>query len=70
VLPRAEVRPEALDVARRIAEKPRAALEALKRTLSLHRRTAFETALTLETLMHQVTLGAQGAAQRIEDEYL
>ena len=69
VLPREAVRPAALDMARRIAEKPRAAVEALKRTLSLPRRTAFEQALTLESLMHQVTLGAAGAARRIEDNY-
>lgn len=69
VLPRAEVRAAALDLARRIAEKPRASLEALKRTLSLPRRTAFETALTLESLMHQITFRAGDARQRIEDEY-
>lgn len=70
VLPRAEVRAAAFDRASRIAQQPRAALELLKRTLSLPRRMAFEQSLTLESLMHQVTLGAADAARRIEDEYL
>jgi polyketide biosynthesis enoyl-CoA hydratase PksI len=70
VAPRAEVGPRARDLARRIAEKPRAALEALKRTLSLPRRQAFEQALTLESLMHQITLGAPGAADTIRATYV
>lgn len=68
VLPRVGVRPAALDLARRIADKPRAAIEALKRTLSLPRRIAFEQSLTVEAFMHQITFSA--AARRIEDDYL
>lgn len=70
VLPRADLEPRAFDVAERIAEKPRTAVEALKRTLSLPRRRAFDESLTLETLMHQVTLGAPGAAARIRATYV
>lgn len=70
VAARADLVPRARDLARRIAEKPRAALEALKRTLSLPRRQAFEQALTLESLMHQVTLGAPGAADTIRATYV
>lgn len=70
VLPRSEVREAAFDVASRIAEKPRSAIELLKRTLSLTRRTAFESALTIETMMHQLTMRAPGVAERIEAEYL
>ncbi|MGE3507758.1 MAG: polyketide synthase [Vicinamibacterales bacterium] len=70
VLPRTEVRAAALDVARRIAGKPRDAVEILKRTLSLPRRLAFEQALTLESLMHQITLGGADAPRAIEDGYL
>jgi len=70
VLPRAAVESRALDVAARIAEKPRPAVEALKRTLSLPRRRAFEESLTLETLMHQVTLGAPGATAKIRASYV
>jgi polyketide biosynthesis enoyl-CoA hydratase PksI len=56
VAPAAEVTARAFDVAARIADKPRAALELLKRTLSLPRRRAFEGAITLESLMHEVTM--------------
>ena len=56
VPPAAEVPERAFDLAARIAEKPRFALELLKRTLSLPRRRAFEEALTLESLMHELTL--------------
>lgn len=70
VLPKAEVVPKALDVAARIAGKPRSAVELLKRTLSLPRRRAFEETITLESLMHQITLRAPGALQRIDDDYV
>jgi polyketide biosynthesis enoyl-CoA hydratase PksI len=69
VLPRGEVRNAAFDVAARIAEKPRPALELLKRTLSLSRRAAFESALTMESMMHQLTMRAPGVARRIEAEF-
>jgi len=68
VLPAAAVRARAMDVARRIAGKPRAALEALKRTLTLPRRRLFEETITLETLMHQVTLRDAEALARIQRE--
>lgn len=68
VLPREEVVAAALDIAARIADKPRHAVTALKRTLSLRRRRAFETSITHESFMHQITLG--GAARRIQDEYV
>jgi polyketide biosynthesis enoyl-CoA hydratase PksI len=58
VQPAAVVPERAFDLAARIAEKPRLALELLKRTLSLPRRRAFEEALTLESLMHELTLTA------------
>lgn len=70
VLPRADVLPRAMDIAARIAAKPRVAVETLKRTLSLPRRQAFEAALTMESLMHQITFGARDAAAHIEDEYV
>lgn len=55
VVPRAEVLARAQDLAARIADKPRDAVIALKRTLSLPRRQAFELARTHETLMHAVS---------------
>lgn len=70
VVPRDQVAACARDLARRIADKPRLALEALKRTLTLPRRQAFDRALTLESLMHQVTLGAAGAADTIRATYV
>jgi polyketide biosynthesis enoyl-CoA hydratase PksI len=68
VLPRHQVDAAALDVAARIAEKPRESIAALKRTLSLPRRRAFETSITNETFMHQITLA--GAARLIQDNYV
>jgi polyketide biosynthesis enoyl-CoA hydratase PksI len=70
VLPRAEIRPKAFDVAARIAEKPRVALETLKRWLSLDRRRAFEDTRTVETMMHEITFRQEAVRQRIEDEYV
>lgn len=68
VLPRQQVEPAALDVAARIAEKPRHCVTALKRALSLPRRRAFEDSLTNESFMHQLTFGS--AARRIQDNYV
>lgn len=68
VLPRETVVSAALDIAARIADKPRHAVTPLKRTLSLPRRRAFETSITHESFMHQITLA--GAARRIQDEYV
>jgi len=68
VVPRAQVEPLALDVAARIAEKPRGSIAALKRTLSLPRRQAFEQSITQESFMHQITFAA--AACRIERDYV
>jgi polyketide biosynthesis enoyl-CoA hydratase PksI len=68
VLPRAEVRSKALELAERIAEKPRVALTALKRALSLPRRQAFEATRTVEALMHEVTF-AQPDVRRLLEEH-
>jgi polyketide biosynthesis enoyl-CoA hydratase PksI len=68
IVPREQVEPIALDVAARIADKPRPAITALKRTLSLPRRQAFEQSITQESLLHQLTFAA--AAQRIQDDYV
>lgn len=57
VLDKPEVLPYALDLAARIAEKPRVSLELLRRTLTLPRRQAFELTHTIESLMHRVSLG-------------
>ncbi len=69
VLPKLEIRPRALDLASRIAEKPRTALTLLKRTLSLPRRQSFEASLTMESLMHEITFVTPEVRRRIEEEY-
>jgi len=69
VLPRDEVWPRALQVARRMAEKPRAALEMLKCYLSLPRRQAFEQTRTIETFMHRLSFAQPDIAEQIRDYY-
>jgi polyketide biosynthesis enoyl-CoA hydratase PksI len=70
ILPRVEVRAKALDLAQRIAEKPRGALEILKRSLSLPRRKIFEETFTLETLMHQLTFSTPEVRRRIGGDHV
>jgi polyketide biosynthesis enoyl-CoA hydratase PksI len=65
ILPRAEVLPKALDLASRIAEKPRFALTTLKENLSQSRKQIYERALEQETAMHRLTLGQPGIADLI-----
>jgi polyketide biosynthesis enoyl-CoA hydratase PksI len=69
ILPRAEVRPKALEIAARIVEKPRGALVTLKQALSLPRRQAFESTRTIETLMHQVTFAQPEVRLRVEEHF-
>jgi polyketide biosynthesis enoyl-CoA hydratase PksI len=70
VVPKAEVRPKAYDIAAQIAEKPRHSLELLKRTLSVSRRQAFEESRTVESLMHTITFSQSDIVERIENEYV
>lgn len=67
VRPRDEVRAHALDLARRIADKPRRATSLLKGTLAAPRRAAFEEALVTESLMHGLTFADPATRQRIEE---
>lgn len=69
VVPRAEVLPRALDMAARIADKPRHALLLLKRALALPRRRAFEEARTVESMMHEVCFADPETAARIRSNY-
>jgi polyketide biosynthesis enoyl-CoA hydratase PksI len=69
ILPRQKVWPKALQLAQRIAEKPRMALEALKRYLSLPRRQAFEETRTMEPLMHQLSFAQPGIKEQIQEHY-
>jgi polyketide biosynthesis enoyl-CoA hydratase PksI len=70
VLPRAQVWPKALDLARRFAGKPREVLEPLKRALSLRKRVAFEEARTVESFLHEACFARPETAARIEQGYL
>jgi 4-carboxy-3-alkylbut-2-enoyl-[acp] decarboxylase len=56
VAPRSEVRDVAYGIAWRIAEHRRETLVLLKRALTLSKRRALEEAMTLESLMHELTL--------------
>lgn len=69
ILPRAEVRPHALDLAARIAEKPRLALETLKAHLSLPRRRIHEECRTREAMMFQICASAPDLKARIAATY-
>lgn len=70
ILPKSQVCAKAIDVAERIAEKPRCSLELLKRTLSIRRRQAFEESRTLEAMMHSITFTQDEIRDRIEGEYV
>ncbi len=69
VLPKAEVLEQAMRVAARMADKPRFALELLKRTLAGPRRRAFEDARTTESLMHEICFSQPETLQRIQENY-
>ena len=69
VLPRAEVMPRALAVARRIADKPRLSLELLRRALTLPRRRAFETTYTMESMMHRLSFAQPDVLALIEEHH-
>lgn len=58
VYPAADIENRALDLALRMADKPRRNLSMLKRTLTLERRRAFVQAMTLESLMHETSLSS------------
>jgi polyketide biosynthesis enoyl-CoA hydratase PksI len=70
VVPSEEVMDVALDIARRIAEKPRHVIEMLKDTLSLPRRQALQEAMLREHLMHKVCFSRPDTAAHIEATYL
>jgi len=69
ILPRSQVRPKALEVAQRIAEKPRVALVALKQVLATPKRVAFESSRAEEILMHRISFAQPDIAQLIGSQY-
>jgi polyketide biosynthesis enoyl-CoA hydratase PksI len=70
VLPKGQVFNKAIQLARRIAEKPRASLVLLKRYLSLPRRQAFEETRTIESMMHQLCFAHPETKRRILEDYV
>ena len=69
VVPRAEVRERALEVARSLAETPREALVFLEGRLKEARRQALEEALTAETRMHGKLFSDPKTRKHIDDRY-
>jgi len=69
VVDRAEVLAKARSVAARLTDKPRFAIELLKRQLALPRREAFERARTAEATMHQVCFERPETQARIRANY-
>lgn len=70
ILSKKEVLPKAIDIAQRIIEKPRTALEILKRYLSMAKRQCFEETITLETMMHQISFSLPNIQEVINDNYI
>ncbi|NEO84957.1 MAG: cyclic nucleotide-binding domain-containing protein [Spirulina sp. SIO3F2] len=70
VVPTADVLETALDMARRIAEKPRYVLEMMKDVLALPRRQALQEAMAREHLMHKICFDTPETASIIEATYL
>lgn len=69
VLPSEKVQGRAVKIARRIADKPRHALELLKRSLSLPKRQAFEEARTTESFMHELCFSREETLALIQERY-
>lgn len=69
VLPRAAVLARAVDVAMRIADKPRAVVTMLKETLTKDRLSGFHNARLAECEMHQRCLTTAETGARIRSRY-
>nr|AGH69804.1 enoyl-CoA hydratase [Nostoc sp. 'Peltigera membranacea cyanobiont'] len=70
VVPVQQVMDVALDIARRIVEKPRYVIEMIKETLSLPRRQAFQDAMSREYLMYKICFTHPDTSALIEANYL
>jgi len=69
VVPRAEVVPAALALARDLADKPPAALRLLKAHLARDRRARLQEVVDREVAMHDVTFAAPDVQDRIRDRW-
>jgi polyketide biosynthesis enoyl-CoA hydratase PksI len=70
VVPAADVHPTALDLARRMADKPRHVLELVKGTLAVARRQALHAGMWNEHLMHQISFHHPDAMRLIAENYV
>ncbi len=70
VVPADQVFDTALDLAQRIAEKPRYVLELSKESLALPRRQLLQAAMSREHLMHQVCFSQAEVAAIIGETYV
>jgi polyketide biosynthesis enoyl-CoA hydratase PksI len=70
ILPRAQVRSKAIELAHRVVDKPRLALETLKSLFAERRLAAFEAAFKTEARMHRIVLGDPATRKRIEAEFV
>ena len=68
ILPRAAIFPKAIDLASRIAEKPRFALMTLKRNLVEARKLIYERAFQQEAEMHRQTFSQPDIAELIRKQ--
>jgi polyketide biosynthesis enoyl-CoA hydratase PksI len=68
ILPRSEVYPKALDLASRIAEKPRFALTTLKQNIAQSRKFIYERAFEQEAEMHRLTFAQPDIADLIRKQ--
>jgi len=68
VLSRKEVLPKAVDIAARIAEKPRESLVLLKASLAAARKEVYEDALRGEVVMHESSFTRPDVLKRILED--
>ncbi len=69
IVDRADLWAKAVDLATRVAEKPRTSLVLLKETLAAGRKRIYEGALESEARMHRESFGEPGILARILENY-
>ena len=69
VVPRAEVLPAAMALARDLADKPPTALRLLKEHLTRERRARLDDVVDREVAMHDITFAAPDVQARIRDRW-
>jgi polyketide biosynthesis enoyl-CoA hydratase PksI len=69
VVPRGRVLPEAMELARSLADKPPAAMRALKAHLARPLREALPAAIERELALHEATVHADDVRRRVLDHF-